>query len=179
MDTLAGVLRNAKFAPDAPSAEPFFDLLAQSRDMMDPAHPRKGLWLSADNLRNLSPTAQVLLQTVHGNDTGQLPNFDGKGGVLVTQDRATARQAKADRDNGVDIQQILGALTGAGHGKPMGATHVVQQVTPDGAVTRESVTEVHEIPKALADFAHQGRQVRAMPLPAALADRLTRKAANG
>jgi hypothetical protein len=121
----------------------------------------------------------MLLRAVHGDSVGHVPNFDGKGGLLITDNPATAAGALAARNSGTDLQQILGALTGAGHGKPIGATHVVQQVSPNGAVTRESAVEAHDIPHTAAEFQRQGRQVRAMPVTAAVASRLLRKTASG
>ncbi|CAH1677777.1 phage tail tip lysozyme [Chelatococcus sp.] len=152
---------------DTPSAEPMRDLVAQAGDLGSPEQPRSGVWLSAANIAEWGPEA---LQQVLSAGT-PIPNFDGNGGVLVAKDPQTAEQAVAARNSGVPMQAILGALTGAGTGKPDDPVAAVQQTLPDGAVTRERLVGPTEAPGAASEFSSPGRDVRVLPLLEALARR--------
>jgi len=154
-------------APDQPSAEPMRDLLAQAGDMASPDQPRSGVYLSAANIAEWGPKA---LEGVLSAGV-PIPDFDGNGGVLVAKDKETAAQALSARNAGVPLQSIIGAVTGAGNGKPVGASDVVQQVMPDGAVARESLAAPGQVPAVAGDFAAPGRDVRILPVMDAIARR--------
>lgn len=96
---------------DRPTAEPVQDLVAQAKDLADPANERQGVWLpraSYDLLRK----DRKALKSVVGAGT-PVANFDRQGGMLVVKDAATAKAAIARRDAPEDMQAILGGLTGA------------------------------------------------------------------
>lgn len=170
--------------PDAPTAEPVADLRAQAGDLANPAHPRRGLWLSADNVAALSRDRPALAEVARSGVP--IENFDGKGGVLIASDQGAAQWAVARRDAGVDPQVILGALTGAGEGKAPDATRVVQEVTPQGAVTRESAVAPQGVASTAERFSAearasgtQGRGVRVVSPDQAIARREAGVAADG
>src|SRR5690606_28595212 len=100
-------LPDQPLTPDVPSAEPIGDLRAQLEDLADPDSPRLGVYLSPANMQQVGdiPTVGV-----------PLADFDGKGGTLIAKDRATADELLAMRDQGIEMQQILGLATGAGGG---------------------------------------------------------------
>jgi hypothetical protein len=135
--------------PDEPSAEPIGDLEAQLNDLVDPDSSRLGVYLSPANMQQLGDVPAVGVP---------LANFDGKGGVLIAKDRAAANDLVAMRDQGVDMQEILGLATGAGSGKPAGADIAVQQRDEQGNVVRESLVATPEEADALAaQFDEPGR----------------------
>lgn len=140
---------------DEPSAEPVADLAAQIADMHDATTARKGVYLSAANLKAhgglegakaLAPGAQVV------------NNFDKKGGALIVKNQSEKVKAFNLRKKEPDMQKVLGALTGAGQGKPAVANApVVQGVTPDGAVATESAVAPAEISAKVAQVAAEGK----------------------
>ena len=125
-------------APDAPFAEPIGDLLAQARDLLDEDSPRQAVYLSAENVERLAQTPEAA-RVIVGSGV-PIPDFDGKGGVLIVRDQEVAQAAITARDNGVPIQTILGTLTGAGQG--------------------ETVTSRDEAPAAQDELAAPDRDVR-------------------
>lgn len=151
-------------APDTPSAEPASDLVAQARDMIDPKKPRRALWLPRASLEKLlkDPKGQQELINTLRDKAVSLDDFDGQGGLLVVPDSDTAEYAQTQRESGRDMQEILGELTGAGTGKPADGRTVVQQVTPEGNVTRESLVTEDQVAATEAEFTEPGRDVRTM-----------------
>lgn len=147
---------------DVPTAEPIQDIVAQARDLADPENDRRGLYLSPDNVRQIQENPDFIDQiaTALQNKGEMIDDVDGNGGVLLAKDRATADAVRAAIQSGQDIQSILGQVTGAGQGKPADATAVVQQVTPEGAVTRESAVRDADIEATLAEFRKGGRDAR-------------------
>lgn len=161
-------------APDQPSAEPVKDLVAQARDMLDPKKPRRALYLSRDNLEALlndQKGSADLIQALSKGSVVSVDNFDDRGGMLVVPDDETAQWAVDQKAAGRDIQEILGELTGAGTGKPVDGSAVVQQVTPEGAVTRESLVTEDQVAATEKEFAEPGRDVRTVTPEDALARR--------
>jgi hypothetical protein len=134
--------------PDEPSAEPISDLLAQLEDLSDPDSARLGVYLSQANIDALRSAGTF--ERVRGVGV-PLANFDGKGGTLIAKDRGVAQQLLDLRDEGGDMQQVLGLATGAGFGKPAGAGIAVQQRDEQGNVVRESLVSSPEEADALAD----------------------------
>lgn len=149
-------------APDQPSAEPSSDLVAQARDLANPENPRRGLYVPRSSLETLlnDPDGANALANVLEGKAVSVDNFDNQGGMLVVPDDATAEWAVEQKDSGRDLQEIIGELTGAGRGKPADGTHAVQQVTPDGAVTRESLVTADEVAATEQAFQVPGRDVR-------------------
>lgn len=147
------------FAPDQPSAEPMSDLKAQVADLNDDAHPRAAVWLPASNVAHLK---NFDLNNDLIKHNAAIENFDGKGGVLIARDQEVAEQAVADRDAGVQIQSIVGKLTGAGEGKPTDATVVVQQRDQNGNVTRERGVAKADVDAIKKEFAAPGRTVHTL-----------------
>lgn len=146
--------------PDQPSAEPIGDLNAQLEDLADPDSPRLGVYLSAANMQQVGdiPTVGV-----------PLANFDGKGGTLIAKNREAANQLIALRDEGNDMQQILGLATGAGTGKQAGANIAVQQRDEAGNVVRESLVASPEEADELAlAFEAPGRESVILSAPQAI-----------
>lgn len=140
-----------EMAPDAPTAEPVADIEAQLADLADPENPRQGVYVPRGGAGRLAPG------TVAG--LTEVPNIDGKDGSLFVTQPELADLAVRARDAGVPLQQIIGALTGAGEGKPVDGTKVVQQKTEDGAVTRERVVTEAEVAPTEQEFAAPGRTV--------------------
>lgn len=135
---------------DQPSAEPLGDLNAQLEDLADPDSPRLGVYLSAANMQQVGDVPAVGVP---------LADFDGKGGTLIAKNRAVAEELIAIRDEGNDMQQILGLATGAGIGKPAGASIAVQQRDEQGNVVRESLVASPEEADVLAtEFDAPGRE---------------------
>lgn len=157
---------SAVLAPDNPSGEPLSDLVAQLRDMHSGRGSRQAVFVPA-------PSVQSFLGSKHPIMTGGVPiaNFDGKGGMLICRDKTTANQALVQRDMGTPMQAVIGYLTGAGLGKPLDGTTAVQQVTPEGAVTRETLARPQDVPAATQDLTEPDRHVRAIPAEASIARR--------
>ena len=121
--------------PDQPSAEPLSDIQAQIEDMT--AGNRRGVYLSADNLAQLK--ADGVSDIIRGAGV-QLNNFDGKGGLLIAKTRQDADDFIAMKvEDQRPMQEILGAATGAGVGKPMAGNIVVQLRNAKGNVVRETL----------------------------------------
>ena len=157
----------AGMAADTPSAEPVSDILAQAQDLKDPKNRRAALWLPAATVEHLAQMGKL-------DDAITGPSwhdFDGKGGILVARDLKTARVAKAERDAGRPVQEIVGHLIGSGNGKPADATHVVQQIDAEGNVTRERAVRENEARKVYQAFSQPGRTVRIVTPAEAIARR--------
>lgn len=135
---------------DESSAEPIGDLRAQLEDLADPDSPRLGVYISPANMQQIDEVPAVGVP---------LANFDGKGGMLIAKDRQTADELLAMRDQGIEMQEILGLATGAGSVPPVGADIVVQQRDEQGNVVRESLVATPEEADALAaQFDEPGRE---------------------
>jgi hypothetical protein len=155
---------------DQPSAEPISDLTAQLADMS--SGNRQGVYLSSDNIANVDGNpafVDAIAKAVQGAEI--IENADGNGGVLIAKDKATADAVRLALDAGADPQRVLGVVTGAGTGKAPGADTVVQQRTPEGAVTRETVVPAAEAPAAAEALAADGRTVETMPAEDAISRR--------
>ena len=159
-------------APDHPSAEPVSDIQAQLKELGSAS--RSAVWLPADTVGHMRARG-ALAKALKGGHS--VEDFDGKGGILIAKDAATAEQAMADREGGGEIQKIVGALTGDGHGKPEGATHVVQQVDHLGNVTRERLVLRDELPTITREFRSPGKAVKVTSLQDALSRRAAKVAA--
>lgn len=147
---------------DRASAEPLPDLQAQIADLDNPKTPRRGVYLSPDNVKALGP--QGVEQLAGGRPV--LENFDDKGGVMIAKDavgRANAltikEMAAANPDIvGPDpIQYAIGKLTDAGTGKHPDQTAVIQGQTPEGAVASESMVRPDEVPARVAQMQAEGK----------------------
>ena len=145
----------AGMAPDNPSGEPLSDLVAQLRDMRTGRGPRQAVFISG-------PSVQSFLGSKHPSITHgvPIPNFDGKGGMLICRDKTVAQQAMVQRAVGQPLQHVIGTLTGAGVGKPIDGTAAVQQVTPEGAVARETLSRAEDVPQTAQGMAEPDRGVR-------------------
>ncbi len=151
----APVLKAAPAAPlpdelDTPSREPIRDLKAQLAAL--DAGEREGVYLSAANLEGLSI------------DLGErivVEDFDGKGGVMVFADEATADHAIEAIDAGFSMQEVIGFLTGAGDGKSMSPDAVVVQKTDEaGSVIRESqVANQEEAEQVAAEWSDESENI--------------------
>lgn len=159
----------SELADDEPTAEPIRDLKAQAEDLRNPDNGRAAVWLpkpSADALsRDKSASSEVLGSGV------AIEDFDGKGGTLIARDEQAAQDAIARRDDGVPIQTIVGEMTGSGTGKLPNADTVVQQLTKDGAVARESAVPADQAEATAQSFAAPDRDVWVGTLSEALAKR--------
>lgn len=144
-------------AVEAPTAEPISDLKAQSKSLAEKDNPRTAVWLPVASVDHLRSHGE--LEAVIGKNQ-KVENFDGNGGMLVVPDQDTAKTAIAARDKGEPIQKIVGRMTGAGAGKPINGTHMVQQLDKDGNVTRESFVPAADIEKTQKEFSAGGKNVR-------------------
>jgi hypothetical protein len=134
-------------APDDPSPEPLGDLMAQLEELRDPDTSRLGVYLSPANIENLRTNGA--LEQVRGTGV-PLANFDGKGGTLIAKNRQVAEQLIEQLGQGADLQQVLGAATGAGAGKVPGAEIAVQLRDENQNVVRESLVADEEAADTLA-----------------------------
>jgi hypothetical protein len=121
---------------DEPSAEPFLYLDAQMRDLANPDNMREGVYLSAANIQHLRETGRF--DELRGVGV-PLANFDDKGGTLIAKNRQVADEVIGMKAGGHSMQEILGAVTGSGTGKPAGANIAVEQRDKNGAVTRSAL----------------------------------------
>ena len=147
---------------DQPTAEPVADIEAQLADMKG-ASGRSAVYVSPDQ-RNDNfqiPKGAVVI-----------PNFDGKGGVIIAKNQAAATHARKIRASGGSMQAIIGELTMAGAGKPnVRAGHAVQLLGEDGAVARESLVATKKEANALEKQWSEDGTVRVLSGPEALARR--------
>jgi hypothetical protein len=145
---------------DKPSAEPLKDIAAQLEDMANPESSRKGVYLSHENVKNLNKLK------VLGGLKARIPhvvNFDYRGGMMLfpTADSAAAATAQRKDKKAAELQALIGTLTGAGVNKPSDpAAVVVQQLTPEGAVTRESLVAPELVQATTESLAADGRTVQ-------------------
>ena len=133
--------------PDSPIAEPIADLEAQLDDLADPDHPRSAVYVAPGNIPELDTLPSVGVP---------LANFDGRNGTLIAKNRKVADELIAMRDQGVDLQEILGLATQAGTGKPARGKIAVQQRDAQGNVTRETLVETEAEADALAEQFTEG-----------------------
>lgn len=139
---------------DAPTPEPVRDVQAQIDDMLDPATPRQGVFLSKANVDSLKSIKQ-LESLIAGRPVAK--NWDFKGGIMVfptpeARDAAVAanESLKADPQKGVKRQQLTGRITGSAvvsDTKPAVGV-AVQAKTPDGAVVRETLAAPNQVSNA-------------------------------
>lgn len=145
--TQPGAAPIAQAVADEPTAEPLVDIQAQLEDMAHEATRREAVYLSAanvariqqDNLADQIPDVGV-----------KMPNFDGKGGMLIARDEEVAQGALEMIELGMPMETVLGQLTRAGAGKPMGDT-VVQVRDDAGRVVRETLVASEDEAFALAE----------------------------
>ena len=147
-------LKPATPVADKPSAEPISDIKAQIADMQDNSTVRTGVFLSKEAWAHAGKAIKGTPNAV------KIENFDGKGGVLIAKSEKLGNLAIQARDAGVPMQQILGIMTGAGVGKPADGTKVVQQVTKDGNVTRETLVNTDAQPQTEKAFQAPDKTVR-------------------
>jgi predicted RNA methylase len=178
-----------QLAPDTPSAEPIKDLLAQAADLADAANPRQALWMARPALDQLRKDRKATKQVYASGE--RLANFDGQGGALIARDKATAARILKARDLGLAqlpegvskedfLQALIGKYTGAGSGKPADGDAVVQQVTADGAVTRERlVAGADALESAEEEFSAPDRGIQVLTPEQAVQRREEEIAAEG
>lgn len=118
---------------DIPSAEPIGDIEAQIADMFETGG-RVAVYLSPEQRsvpRTLPKGARVL------------PNFDGKGGVVIAKNASAANRANNLRrqvaEGSLTMQEAIGQLTQSGKGKPVDGRYVVQKLDDRQNVARESM----------------------------------------
>jgi hypothetical protein len=124
---------------DVPSAEPEGDIRAQLADMQRPGSQRRGVYLSRANLSR------------HGTRGLEgigvpLPNFDGQKGLMIARDQESANALNQMKQAGRPMQEILGAATGAGVGKPVDGDTAVQRRDGAGNVIQESLVREADAP---------------------------------
>ena len=137
----------APAAPDQPTAEPLSDIQAQLVDLASDKTSREGVYLSADNLARLERDG---VRDQIGETGVHLVNFDNKGGLLIVKSEEVAASVQDLKQGGFPMQYILGQVTRAGAGKPMGDT-VVQVRDKAGAVIRETLVASEDEAFALAE----------------------------
>ncbi len=145
--SLAGAAPVAQAVADEPTAEPLADIQAQLEDMAHEATSREAVYLSAANVARIQQDG--LADQIP--DVGvKMPNFDGKGGMLIARDEEVAQGALEMLEIGMPMDHVLGQLTRAGAGKPMGDT-VVQVRDDAGRVLRETLVASEDEAFALAE----------------------------
>lgn len=147
---------------DQPTAEPVEDIEAQLADMKG-ASGRSAVYISpAQRNDNFTiPKGAVII-----------PNFDGRGGVMIAKNQEAATHARKIRANGGSMQAIIGELTMAGVGKPnVRAGYAVQLVDEAGAVARESLVRTKVEANVLEKKWSADGTVRVLSGPDALARR--------
>lgn len=160
---------NSQPSPDQPTAEPISDIAAQIADLKDPKNPRQAVWLPASSVAHAR--AMGITDADEAKGLSAIHDFDGKGGTLLTRNQDTAEQAVAAVDKGEPLQSVIGRLTGAGTGKPAGATAAVQQRDQAGNVTRERAVTPDQIAATTKEFTAPGRTVHTMTPAQALTRR--------
>jgi len=142
-------------ALDTPSAEPVMDIEAQLQDLASNSE-RQAVYLSPEQVEvpEKKPPGSVVIE-----------DFDGKGGTLIARDQKVADRALKEQTSGRTNQEIIGALTLSGKGKPASeeGALVVQKKTPEGAVQRESVVASPEEAKQLAVGWGEGVEIVGVP----------------
>lgn len=158
--------------PDTPSAEPLGDLLAQVGEMERPEADREAVYLAPDNVETLRQNGQLDQLLERGV---VLDNFDEKGGVLLARDRQVAESLLQLKQQGGDMQEILGLATGAGAGKPAAGV-VVQRRDESGNVVQESAVPEAEADALVQDWEsrYPGFDIQVLSAPAALRRRQLR-----
>lgn len=139
---------------DTPSTEPQVDINAQLTALRN--GERYGVLLA--------PGQPIRPHQLRGLEISE--NFDGRGSTLVTADSDIMAEALNAREAGIDMQLIVGQLTGAGRGKPAGGEYVVQQYDENGGVKRESLVASPQEGQQLA--ADWGGDVDVLPATAAI-----------
>lgn len=123
--------------PAATTAEPTSDIAGQVKDMYRPQSKRRGVYVSPDTVAKMKAEGSydALLRVGVVRE-----NFDGQGGTLIVRSNKDLQEAEAARDGGnVDMQAIVGALTGAGVAKPdVPKPAVVQRKDETGAVVQQT-----------------------------------------
>jgi hypothetical protein len=142
--------------PPPPDAEPLEDLQAQFEDLQDPNSGRMGVYLSPQNIDFLEEIGELDLILSAGVG---IRNFDGAGGIMVARDAATAKELTQLKNSGAGLEEVLGLATGAGPGKPYGATKVVQKLGRNGGVIRERLAADAEVAAVLKEFGDNARVV--------------------
>jgi hypothetical protein len=153
----------APTVPDHPTPEPAKDIRAQLKDMNDSTTPRVGVFITTENQQQIfgpdapksESAATIQRQMEQARKTGRV--IDTPQGTLILKDKATALKAQMLLKNGTDPQLVLGKFTGAGDGKQVGDTAVVQGQTPDGAVATETSVRPDEVPAAVQAAKDQGK----------------------
>lgn len=157
--------------PDQPQAEPEFDINGQLQELRRGG--REGVYLAPD--QQVNPT---MLEGLPVEE-----NFDGKGGTMVFRNEQTRREAlqareqlrqspdmsgtlTLDRPQGqideAGMQELIGALTGAGTGKPVDGRLAVQRLDANGAVVQETlVSTPAEAEQIMRDWGPNSRTITA------------------
>ena len=135
--------------PAATSVEPTSDIVAQVKDLWNAKTPRRGVYVSPPTVAKMKQEGSYpdLLKTGVVEE-----NFDGQGGTLIVKSKKDLDEARFARDSGmVDMQAIVGKLTGAGIAKPKTPKPaVVQRKDETGAVVQQSAVEPAAVPAAVA-----------------------------
>lgn len=153
---------------DNPAAEPASDIEAQARDLADKLNDRKAVWLppaTVEHLRSTGALDAILKSGV------PMENFDDQGGILIAKDKNIARTARKLKTQKIDMQAIVGGLTGAGSGKPADAQSVVQQTDQAGNVTQETAVSPGDEQTVADDMAQPDRQTNVIPVSMVLKKR--------
>ncbi len=161
--------------PADTTAEPVLDLVAQVKDMYRAGTPRRGVYVSpatVDSMKANGTYPDLLKQGVHEE------NFDGQGGTLIVKSKKDLDEARFARDSGmVDMQAIIGKLTGAGIAKPKTKkAAVVQRKDEAGGVVQQSAVIPAEVPAAVAEQSALPGQVEVTTPEAVIAERAQRVA---
>lgn len=140
---------SAAAPPAATSVEPVSDIVAQVKDMQRSDTPRRGVYVSPATVASMKANGTYLDLLKQGQVE---ENFDGQGGTLIVKSKKDLDEARAARDSGqVDMQTIIGALTGAGIAKPKTPKPaVVQRKDETGAVVQQTAVEPAAVPAAVA-----------------------------
>lgn len=144
---------------DMPIPEPEVDISAQM-DQLERGM-RDGVYLAAE-------------QEVDPNILGDFPmvqDFDGRGGDMIFADEETADywMDQLAQSAPEDLQQILGAITGAGTGKPIDGRLAVQKIGENGGVEQETLVSTLEEARQVQE--EMGGETRVLTAEEAVARR--------
>jgi hypothetical protein len=149
--------------PDHPSAEPAQQIRAQLTDMRNPSTPRRGVLISPEGQAHLDslpaghvdadPIKNQIAQAEKQNRVVETP-----AGDLILKTKSDAISATSQLKGGADPQLVIGRYTGAGSGKSLDQTAVVQgREVSNGAITTERAVRPDEVGAARQSMLDQGK----------------------
>jgi hypothetical protein len=114
---------------EAPGARPFTDVHNEITQMVDPQHPRNGVFLDANTVASLRRSG--LLERVRnaaGPEAEVFPDFDKKGGALIARDASVGNEIRGYQESRAGSpEEIIHEITGAAHEAAPGGAEVLRR----------------------------------------------------